>query len=519
MQDIERIEALRGPMSVLYGAEALGGVVNIITRAPGERWALRTLAEGAWADAGLGGDGHRAAVSVGGPLAPGWRLAASASDGRRQAIASPADARISDLEGRDKWDGALRLVWTPTPGHELSVEHRQGQEDRWAGMKKRNGQRRFFQSLTGIERSHSALGWQADWGGAAALRSQLRAYSSHLGMDNLRTQGVAGLRPNVLDDRVLDGQASAEAGRGRLFTAGFEWRDEQLRNGGLVGGQARARHAALFGQAELALAPALAVTAGLRHDHHDRFGSVWSPRLYAVWRPASHWVIKGGHGRGFEAPTLKQIAPGYQEDEGPYTYFSNPALRPETNDAWHIGAGWDTAAWGLQATLFHNRVNDLVVPRLTGTLAGRGQYVFDKLDSAVFKGLELGSRARLPMGLHVEANATWLSAVDGSGQRLEKRPRQLLTLQLGWQQAPWRAGLRAEHHAGQLIASSVVGQAPLPLPDLTRLSAQVSRQFGPHWQATLGVDKLGQLNLADTSPLFTWAELPRTRRLSLRSQW
>lgn len=75
MQDIERIEALRGPMSVLYGAEALGGVVNIITRAPGERWALRTLAEGAWADAGLGGDGHRAAVSVDGPLAPGWRRA------------------------------------------------------------------------------------------------------------------------------------------------------------------------------------------------------------------------------------------------------------------------------------------------------------------------------------------------------------------------------------------------------------------------------------------------------------
>lgn len=110
--------------------EALGGVVNIITRAPGEQWALRTLAEGSWADGGLGGDGHRAAVSLGGPLAPGWRLAASVSDGRRQAIDSPLDARIGDIEGRDKWDGALRLFWTPAPGHEFSAEHREGQEDR-----------------------------------------------------------------------------------------------------------------------------------------------------------------------------------------------------------------------------------------------------------------------------------------------------------------------------------------------------------------------------------------------------
>ena len=519
VEDIARIEVLRGPMSALYGAEALGGVVNIITRPPGERWALRTLAEGSSADGALGGDGHRAGLSVDGPLAAGWRLAASVAGSRRQAIAAPADARISDIEGRTKQDGALRVFWTPASGHTLSAEHRAGQEDRWAGMKERSGLRRFFQSLTGIERSHSALGWQADWGGAAALRSQLRAYRSQVEMDNQRTQGVAGLRPNGLDDRVLDGQISAEAGPGRLFTAGFEGRDEALRNAGLVAGRAQVRHAALFGQAEIALTADLTLTAGLRHDHHDGFGNAWSPRLYAVWRPAGPWVVKGGFGQGFKAPTLKQISPGYQEDEGPFTYFSNPALRPETNQGWDIGAGWDGTALGVQATLFRNRVKDLIVPRLTGNVAGRGQYLFDNLDQAVFQGLELGSRASLPLGFSAEAKFTWLSALDGAGQRLEKRPRQLITLQAGWQQGPWRAGLRAEHHAGQLIASTVVGQAALPLPDLTRASAHLARQFGSHWEASLGVDNLGQLNLAEASPLFTWAEVPRTWRLALRSHW
>jgi outer membrane receptor for ferrienterochelin and colicins len=60
VEDIERIEIIRGPMSVLYGAEALGGVVNIITRATGTQWSGRAIAEGSHADGGLGGGGHRA---------------------------------------------------------------------------------------------------------------------------------------------------------------------------------------------------------------------------------------------------------------------------------------------------------------------------------------------------------------------------------------------------------------------------------------------------------------------------
>jgi outer membrane receptor for ferrienterochelin and colicins len=55
VEDIERIEIVRGPMSVLYGSEAMGGVVNVITRAPGERWRFGATMEGSDADGGRGG--------------------------------------------------------------------------------------------------------------------------------------------------------------------------------------------------------------------------------------------------------------------------------------------------------------------------------------------------------------------------------------------------------------------------------------------------------------------------------
>ena len=70
-----------------------------------------------------------------------------------------------------------------------------------------------------------------------------------------------------------------------------------------------------------------------------------------------------------------------------------------------------------------------------------------------------------------------------------------------------------------LIAPTVVGQPMQALPDLTRVSAQVQRALGDRLSLSLGVDNLTALQLADQSPLFTWAEAPRTWRLALRGQW
>lgn len=179
------------------------------------------------------------------------------------------------------------------------------------------------------------------------------------------------------------------------LTAGFERRDEQLDNEGLPGGSADAVHQALYLQDEIVLTPALTLTAGLRYDHQNMFGGEWSPRLYAVWQPAPQWTVKGGYGHGFKAPNLKQISPGYVEDEGPFTYHGNPDLQPETNDSVELAAGWSSAQASAMLTLFHNQVDDLIVPRLFAVVAGRNHYVFDNIDKATLRGAEASVRAVL----------------------------------------------------------------------------------------------------------------------------
>ena len=519
VEEIARIEVVRGPLSSLYGADALAGVVQIFTRPSADHFEGSATAEGSWADGGRGGNGHRAALRVSGPLDPQLRVTLVAGDTRRAPVASASDPRVSDLEGRHKSDVGLSASWLLAPGHQIDADLRQGHEERTSFAVEKSGRRRVYLSQSDIDRGHGSLGWLADWGGAAEWRSLLRAYGSHLAMHNARTNGVAGLRPNILDDTVAEGLLSGRAAEGQYLSSGFELRDERLGNEGLPGGQASAHHRSVFVNDEFEAASTLRLTAGLRYDAHERFGHVWSPRLYAVWRLAPEWTMKGGASRGFKPPTLKQITPGYREDEGPYTYFSDPALKAETNDAAEVGVGWDTAPAGAQMMMFVNHVRNLIVPQFIGTVAGRGQYVFSNVDSAHLNGLEAAAHARLSGGFGLEANYQFIDARDGQGQRLERRARHSAGVGLAWAGGPWRTSLRLEHSAGLLLATGVVGQPPQPVPDQTMIGANLAWALSPALEASLGVSNLKNLSLAALSPLYTYAEPPRTWRAGLRARW
>ncbi len=519
VEGIERIEVIRGPMSVLYGSEALGGVINVILRQPGDDWAGSAMVEGRQAIDARGGDGQRVAARVAGPLGEQFRLGVTLSDVRLESVTAEADPRITEIEDRQKSDALVQLAWLPAAGQVVEAEYWSGREERWATSRERGGRKRYYDSQTDIERGHASLGWAAQWGGALELSSLLRVYESSLEMSNTRSNGVAALRPQKLVDRVVEGQATLAATRQQRLTGGFERRDETLDNEGLPGGSADALHQALYVQDEIAIDPTLALTLGLRYDRQAMFGGEWSPRIYAVWQPAPQWTVKGGYGHGFKAPTLKQISPDYREDEGPNTYFGNANVQPETNDSFEIGAGWASPQVSAMLTLFHNQVDNLIVTRLFDVVAGRGQYLFENIDQATLRGAEASLRGVLGGGFWTTLNYQYLTAIDADGQRLEKRPRHSLGARLDWTRGPWTAGLLVTSSYGQLLASTVPGQAPQSVPGITLLGAQAQWQVTPFVELGVGVDNLTDQRLSDASPLFTYAEQPRTWRLALRTRW
>src|SRR5690606_1221050 len=101
MSAIERIEVIRGPMSTLYGSEALGGVINIITRQPADRWIASAVLSGKDLTGGSGGGGLRGGLFAAGPATDRLGLRVSADVSRTSAIPLKEDPRHDEIEGSE----------------------------------------------------------------------------------------------------------------------------------------------------------------------------------------------------------------------------------------------------------------------------------------------------------------------------------------------------------------------------------------------------------------------------------
>ncbi len=519
VDDIERIEIVRGPLSVLYGSDAMGGVVNVITRRAGDNWRVGAMAEGSEADGESGGgDGWRLGARADGPLGASTFMRAGVATGAVNAVASAADARIDELEARRRHDAWLGLAWSGVRGHRVEAEQRIGREEREANARERGGGRRYHVTTNEIERSHAALSWDAEW--APLVETQLRAYRSTIDVVNLRTGGVVPNVPQRVTEQTLEGQARAPLGA-HAVTAGFEARNEGLDDPGLPGGSSVLRHRSLFVQDEWMPVQPLTLTVGLRHDTHGDYGDESSPRLYGVWRMDRSWTLKGGYSHGFKVPNLKQVVPGARP-EGPNTFLGNPDLQPERSDSVEVGVGFTDGERQAQLMLFDQRVEDLIEVRLVapGPAPGIGTYTYENLARARLRGAEAGLAWPLGAGFSGAASYTYLDAIDAlTGARLERRPRHSATLRLEWRGEPWRAGANVEHSADLLLPAATPNTPPQPVPDLTFVGAYSTVMLPQGFEATLGVRNLSNVRLSEKSPLYTYAEAPRTWYLALRGRW
>lgn len=505
---IERIEIIRGPMSALYGSEALGGVMNVITKQPSERWAGSVTVGG---EVGLNSDtaahGNRAAVYAAGPLGERLRLSLQAEGAYRGTVADPDDGRYSELEGSRPRNLGATLQWQIAPGHRLEGGFNTGHEQRLYDDVYANpvtkAQTPYLNRYT-IDRQQAHLAYEGDLGG---WRTQLRTYRSEMNIRNHRNNGVTVTRPQDMTDSVVDGHTSRRLGAHQL-TVGGEWRKEELINAGLKGGQDDVQHKALFAQDEWTLTPSLLATFGLRADHHGLFGSELSPRAYLVWEASPQLVVKGGWGHAFKAPTLKQISPNYVGAEGPHSFLGNANIKPETSNSFELGADWQAAEkLALRATFFHTEVKDLITYKLLQQIGPRRVYQYDNVDAARIQGLELGARWDMTQALQWSVDATLLRTRDKStGRALQDRPNTSFTTRLDWKAGGWNTQLAAEYTGSQTSAN-----LPLPAYTLWHLSTGHAWQLGDGRSLHLrtGVQNLGNVRLANESPNFGYAEQGR----------
>ncbi len=514
LEEIERIEVVRGPMSVLYGSDALGGVINIITRQPDKTSQGSVKLAGLVADGDAGGDGHDAEVRLSGKLGRSARVQLNASHKRRGAVSSAEKAPQSVIEGREQQQLGLNLDWAPLEGQQFSLDIETAQEDRWLNTVNRRNT--LYQSRYDIDRQQVALGWE---GGIGETTAALRAYRNEIDVANQASNGVRPTSPQNLQDSVVEGQVIFPVGERQAVTAGAEYRAEKLEHPKLPGGENEFVHQSIYLQDEIDASNNAMITLGARLDDHEAFGQETSPRAAIVWQATKQLTLKASYGHGFRAPTIKQVTPGYSFPGGIFLITSNPDLKPETSDAVELGMILSKKRYNLSLSVFNNEVKDLIDTRFDAPLPGGLQrWVFDNIDKARFRGGELGAQIEPVDGVDIDVSYQYLDAHDGDGERLERRPRHTLSAGVAWEKNAWRFDLSTEYLADQVIVPPR-SRKMTDVPDYALWHAGAHRKIGARTTLGLTVDNLTDVRLEEKSSAFRHEEYPRTFRLEIRSRF
>lgn len=509
VEAIERIEVVRGPMSSLYGSDALGGVVNIITRRATDRWKGSVSVKGG-VQQGDGGNTYQAGTYVGGPLVQDvLGLSVYAETRGRGETPDAADPRLSEIERRDARTGSATLTWTPDSQQRIDLTLGYGTEEHERNTLQTGPAPYVYTSTDEVERRQFALSHRGDWDWG---KSELRAYRTELERENLRTRGeVSG--PHKLTDDIVDGHVSVPALGWNTFTFGGEWRREQLEDPTVNSlGTDEADHHAVFLQDEIALSDDLSLLLGNRADRHEEFGWHNSPRAYLVYHLSDGLTLKGGVGRGFKAPTLKQLSPGYSASAagGRFTIVGNPDLKPEINTMYEVGAEYETRGWSLRGSLFQNDLEDLIE---TSCIASCGvpraeRRTYSNVERARIRGLELGGGVDLTSWLRFDANYTYLDTENrGTGAELAERPRHAANASLTWfADNGMRARLVGDYTGTQLVN---VTSGTERLPDYTIWSLDIAQPLTEQATLLIGLQNLTDERLAEKTASFPYAEAGR----------
>ena len=486
LEAIERVEIVRGPLSSLYGSDALGGVINIITRGAGKHWGGGARVSSGAPTEDDGGEQRQASVHLSGPLGERLALTVDGAWQKQQALPEPDDARLDQREGQEQATLRARLQWRPADDHRLSLTVMKSDEDRWYDTSNSGGTL-FYRQSYDFDRTQAGIGYDGEIGGGH-LRLSGQVATIHQRQRN--TEGVAPSPEQEAGDTTLNGHYGIALGRSHRLTAGFEGREGRLEHPSFAGGEASVKQYAGFLQDEWALSERLGLVYGARLDKHDLFGSEVSPRLYAVWQPSARWTVKGGYSRGFKAPMLKQISPDYRFD-GPHSFIGNPDVQPEKSDNLELSVGYSADAFWWRATAYRNTVEGLIDSVCIDFCSRplRRLYRYENVDDVRIRGAELEAGIDLPGNVRLSGNYAYNDVRDESDDaRLPERPLQTGNARLGWASADsnWHAELRYDYTGRQLTA----GSAPQQQPSYSLWNTSVKRRFGERVDLQVGVENL-----------------------------
>ena len=449
MAAVERIEVIRGPMSSLYGADALGGVVNVILRQPTNSTEAGVAYSYEHPTKGDNGDRHISSGYLSGALVEDKLLGNLIVESTDQAAWQTDKLSLKGTDATEKRQGANvlgSLSWLLDEQQSIDLDFSHRKDERKARWNNAGAPAPLVTNEQEMDRTTFGLSHNGNWD---SFNSRVRYYYEKVDLTD-DSQIMTTLRGRVgeveQNNHTVDGQISTTLGS-HLLTAGSELRRTTLEHNQNLGKETEVDQKAVYLQDEFSLG-ALDITLAGRWDDHEVFGGAFSPRLYGIYNLTDNWVLKGGLGKAFKAPDITQSDENYSvlACRGMCQIVGNPDLKPETSVSYELGTLYQDERLQAGIMFFNNEIEDMIVSDSWRPPLYRPRVMtYTNVSKARIQGYELQGSYAFTDAVTARANYTYSDAENrDTGNELNYSPKHVGNIGLDWQVLP-KLGLNLDY--------------------------------------------------------------------------
>lgn len=494
LHDVDRIEVLRGAASALYGSDAVGGVIQIFMKKP----------EGASSYAGVTTGSSETSLYGGLNTDKLGKLSLGMSYDLTK-------VRKDESEGWTNMFGPRRHF-----SFEGTYEMTDEDSVRFGASFMRESLRQSVQSRGTTWYDNNRQDYHLAYEGTHGKNEyDLKVYHNRLGKHSYLGAGTGyNFDRAEYATSAVEGRVTYRADESHTFTYGTEYRhleagstryggsrtDHFQSEGGLTKGYSKrgTDQYAFYGADEWKIGKKLLFVPSIRWDHHEDFGSEWSPRAGLTYLMDDHNRFKVNYGFAYRAPSPFERYGDMEETPVPYMtviVYGNEDLRPEKTRT--FDAGYE-GEWGKakgRVTYFYNQARDLIVSKVIGRIPGRGHMTlinsYANVDRATIQGIEGDFHYDFDDHYGIRAAYTYMDGRDDeTHEPLSGMARATGLMEVSYtdgKKAPFTVSLAARWNDRYRIESARTGLASLY--SYSTMDLSLTKQLG-RMMVFAGIDNL-----------------------------
>ena len=460
---IERIEVLKGGGSALYGTDAVGGVINVIMKKGSDIGNHVTVKA-----AGGSFNAEQYAISASGSTDSGLGLIVSATKERR------GEYKFKNANGKSQ---LLKNSGYDDTGVIVKLDQKVGEDNR-IGVNfehiNADGGSPFGYSGFGNTDSHKRISnnvaLRYNWNESSDERGYVQVYKNYQHA-HFRSP-VASRQSNFTDSTIgIEAQQNFKFSDTDEMTAGLEYYKTTVDNNALYTGKRDINNKAIFAENRWEFAPTWKLNAGLRYDHHSKYGSEVTPKVALNKKFDENSNVYLSWGRVFNAPTTDDLF-WHQVDSsqwGTFYTYGDPNLKPEKGYVWTFGGNTKlNEKTSLSANVFYSKITDAIdwdytsVPNYTLAV---------NVNKEKRRGLELSLNHDFDDNLSAYASYTYVQVKQDKGYGFAK--------DLTTKPNIYRAGLKYKNADWlfTLNANAVTGQSEKNFVDSSYFTLDLGAQY------------------------------------------